>query len=235
VSEAREPLELAVTRVTARDFGYDQVYRSLRRALLSQAILPGTRLVEVDLAAGLGVSRTPVREALRRLESEGIVIRGHGGGLEAVLLTSAEVADAFLIRTEIERLAARLASQRANAADWDEVRGRVATMELAIVDHGKTSDEFKDRHLEVHASIYRLAFGDRMAKVLSNNVLHYSDIAADLSYNSVPDRSLDPGPQHYLLIAELASGDPARAAAAAVEHVRRSAMDAGAAPDNGAA
>jgi DNA-binding GntR family transcriptional regulator len=87
-------------------------------------------------------------------------------------------------------------------------------MDLAIVDHGRMSDEFKDRHLEVHASIYRLAFGDRMARVLSNNVLYCSDIAADLSYNTVPDRSLDPRPQHHLLIAELAFGDPARAAVA---------------------
>lgn len=98
-------------------------------------------------------------------------------------------------------------------------------MDLAIASHGQASEEFNDRHLAVHASIYRLAFGPRLAGTLSNHVLHYTAIAADLSY-AMPDRTLPAVAQHISLIAALASGDPVRAAAAADEHVQRSAHDA---------
>ena len=211
--------------VRIRQFGYDQVYRLLRRALLTQQITPGTRLVEVDVAKRLGVSRTPVREALRRLESDGFVIRGRGGGLEAVAMTQTEVEDIFLIRGELDRLAARLACLRATPPDWDIVRAQVAEMDRAILSHGQGSEEFNNLHLAVHAAIYRLAFGPRMAGTLSNHVLHYTAIAADLSY-ARPDQTLPAVAQHDSLIAAIASGDPARAATAADEHVQRSAHDA---------
>jgi len=222
---------LAGSPVAARSYGYgygygyDQVYRLLRRALLTQQIPPGTRLVEIDVANRLGVSRTPVREALRRLESDGVVIRGRSGGLEAAVMTPGEIDDVFLIRGELDRLAARLSCTRATAADWEQVRADVAAMDRTINEHGKASDEFNDHHLEVHAAIYRLAFGARLAGVLSNNVLHYTEIAADLSY-AVPDRTLPAVAQHERLVGELSSGDPERAAAAADEHVQRSAHDA---------
>jgi len=216
---------LAGTPVPARQFGYDQVYRLLRRALLTQQIPPDTRMVEVELAERLGVSRTPVREALRRLESDGFVIRGSGGGLVSVGMTPAEVDDIFRIRGELDRLAARLSSQRATSQDWESVQGQVSAMDLAIASHGQASEEFNDRHLAVHASIYRLAFGPRLAGTLSNHVLHYTAIAADLSY-ARPDRTLPAVAQHVSLIAALASRNPDRAAAAADEHVQRSAHDA---------
>ncbi len=114
--------------VAARSYGYDQVYRLLRRALLTQQIPPGTRLVEIDVAGRLGVSRTPVREALRRLESDGVVIRSRSGGLEAAVMTPGEIDDVFLIRGELDRLAARLSCTRATAQDWEQVRADVAAM-----------------------------------------------------------------------------------------------------------
>lgn len=216
---------LGGSMLAARAFSYDQVYRLLRRALLTSQIPAGTRLVEVEVAARLGVSRTPVREALRRLESDGVVVRRRSGGLEAAAMASSEVGDVFLIRSSLDRLAAGLASERASSSDWDRVRAEVASMDRAIAEHGQASEEFHDHHLEVHASIYRLAFGPRLAGVLSSNVLHYMEIAADLSY-TVPARTSPAVSQHERLIAELASGDPRRAEAAADEHVRRSAHDA---------
>lgn len=216
---------LNISPIEARRFGYDQVYRLLRRALLTQQIPPGTRLVEVEVAELLGVSRTPVREAMRRLESDGFVIRGRGGGLEATKMTPTEVDDIFLIRGELDRLAATLASGRGAPEDWDGVRAQVDAMDRAIIGHGQASEEFNECHLAVHASIYRIAFGPRLAGTLSNHVLHYTAIAADLSY-AQPDRTLPAVAQHNYLLTEIASGNSVRAAAAAAEHVRRSAHDA---------
>jgi DNA-binding GntR family transcriptional regulator len=216
---------LNISPVRTRQFGYDQVYRVLRRALLTQQIPQGTRLFEAEVADRLGVSRTPVREAMRRLESDGFVIRGRGGGLEATRMTPTEVDDIFLIRGELDRLAATLASQRGTPQDWDSIRDQVHAMDSAIISYGQTSEVFNERHLAVHASIYRIAFGPRLAGTLSNHILHYTAIAADLSY-AEPHRTLPAVAQHDHLLTAIASGDPARAAAAAAEHVQRSARDA---------
>lgn len=208
-----------------RRFGYDQVYRLLRRALLTRRIAPGTRLVEAELAARLGVSRTPVREALRKLEADGFATRARGGGLEASLISPDEVGDLFLVRGELDRLAARLSSERAKPADWDEARRQVALLEQAGVTAGVGSEVFNDLHLAVHAAIYTLAFGARFAGLLNAHVLQYLEAAAELSY-ATPTVTAPAGDQHAALIDALSSGDVNQAMAAADEHVRRSASDA---------
>lgn len=211
--------------IAPRRFSYDEVYRRLRRALLTHRIAAGTRLVEVDLAAQLGVSRTPVRESLRRLESEGFVNRARGGGLEASHISPEEVADLFLVRGELDRLAARLASERSKPDDWTSLRLLVARMSEAGHTEGVGSEAFSDLHLAVHSSIYTIAFGARFAGLLNAHVLTFLEAAAEMSYTD-PEATLPAGDQHGHLIDELASGDSARAVQAADEHVRRGASDA---------
>jgi len=75
---------------------YEHVYRALRHGLISGRIPQGTHLVETELATQLGVSRTPVRDALRRLESDGFVARGTAGGLWSRGIGPDEIQDLFL-------------------------------------------------------------------------------------------------------------------------------------------
>jgi DNA-binding GntR family transcriptional regulator len=204
---------------------YDHVYRTLRRALATGQIPEGTRLVETDLAARLGVSRTPVRDALRRLESDGFAERGSGGGLWSRTIGPDDIKDLFLVRAELDELAARLACERAKREQWQEPEALIAAMGEAVTAHGAMSDGFSDAHLAFHASIYRIAFGARFAGFIGNHLLQYMEIAADLSYRE-PTRALPAVDQHQQLLTELVSGDIARAVAAAEAHVRRSATDA---------
>ena len=85
------------------------VYNQLRRHLVTGELAPGTRLVEVELAERLGVSRTPVREALRRLESDGFVQRVAGTGLIVTPMGPDDIGDIGQLRVEIDGVAARLA------------------------------------------------------------------------------------------------------------------------------
>lgn len=204
---------------------YDHVYRTLRRALATGQIPEGTRLVETDLAARLGVSRTPVRDALRRLESDGFAERGSGGGLWSRTIGPDDIKDLFLVRAELDELAARLACERAKVEQWQEPGALIAAMDEAITVHGPLSDAFSDAHLAFHASIYRIAFGVRFAGFIGNHLLQYMEVAADLSYRE-PTRTMPAVDQHQQLLTELAGGDIARAVAAAEAHVRRSAIDA---------
>lgn len=204
---------------------YDHVYRRLRKALATGNIPAGTRLLETELAARLGVSRTPVRDALRRLQSDGFAERGAGGGLWSRPLDPEDVENLFLIRAELDELAARLACERAEPEHWQEARGLLTAMDEAVTVHGPASNAFIEAHLAFHTAIYRIAFGARFAGFLDNHLLQYLEIAADLSYQQ-PAHTQPPAHQHELLLGELASGDTARAVAAAEAHVRRSEADA---------
>lgn len=215
-----ESLRAQVRRTT-----YEHVYRTLRRALISGQIAEGTHLVETELAAQLGVSRTPVRDALRRLESDGFAERGTAGGLWSRGIGVDDIEDLFLVREELEKLAARLACERAKPEQWAAPRDLIGAMGEAISAYGLASEEFVEAHLAFHTSIYRIAFGARFAGLLDNHLLQYLEIAAELSYRD-PGRTRPAVEQHEELLAELASGDITRAVVAAEAHVRRSASDA---------
>ena len=103
---------------------YELVYERLRRAILDGTFPPGARLVEADLAEQLAVSRTPVREALRRLESDGFAQRIRGG---LVITPSGpdDLGDIGLLRIEIDSLAARLAATRGTKAAWADLERRI--------------------------------------------------------------------------------------------------------------
>ncbi|WP_197378727.1 GntR family transcriptional regulator [Mycolicibacterium mengxianglii] len=204
---------------------YEHVYRALRHALITGRIPEGTHLVETELADQLGVSRTPVRDALRRLESDGFVARGTAGGLWSRGISPDEIEDLFLLRTELDKLAARLACERAKPEQWAEPKSLIVAMGAAIDRFGTGSEEFGQAHLAFHTSIYRIAFGSRFAGLLDNYLLQCLDVAAELSYRD-PASALPAVQQHEDLLAELSCGDVVRAVAAAEAHVRRSADDA---------
>jgi DNA-binding GntR family transcriptional regulator len=198
---------------------YDHVYRLLRHAIASRAMAPGTRAVESALAEQLHVSRTPVRDALRRLESDGLLIRTGNGGLEVVELTPGAVDDIFRVRGELDRLAATLACQRGGADDWKQIGQMINALGPAIDSFGVTSYEFNQAHEAVHICIYRIAFAPVVAQMLSDRLLGLVDIASELSYaEDGPDEPVVA--QHFELLDAIASGDVARAMAAADRHCR---------------
>lgn len=212
-------------RLQTRRKTYEHVYRALRHALVTGQIPEGTHLVETDLAAQLGVSRTPVRDALRRLQSDGFAERGPTGGLWSRGIGVDDIKDLFLVRAELEKLAARLACERAKPEQWTEPHDLIVAMGEAVAAYGAGSPEFSEAHLAFHTAIYRIAFGARFAGLLDNYLLQHMEIAAELSYRD-PGRTRPAVEQHEELLCELESGDVARAMAAAEAHVRRSASDA---------
>ncbi|HEY3058083.1 MAG TPA: GntR family transcriptional regulator, partial [Chloroflexota bacterium] len=95
----------------------ERVYRSLRDQILTGALAPLTRLVELQVAHQFAVSRTPVREALKRLIAEGMVVGDPQRGMVVRDVDPAEVEDIYIIREVLDGLAARLAAGRASDTD----------------------------------------------------------------------------------------------------------------------
>lgn len=216
---------LRANPVAKSSSSYDQVYHRLRKGILTRQIAPGARLVETELARELGVSRTPVREALRRLESDGFVERGGSGGLFARPVDLHEIDDIFLIRQALDRVAAGLAAERGKPDDWTDLRQAIEDMAEAIARHGPSSPEFHEVHFLFHRVIYDIAFSPRLAKGIANHILVQLEVAAELSYAD-PTVTLPATRQHDHLLEALESGDPARAVAAVDAHTARSEEDA---------
>lgn len=211
--------------VQRRPSSGDTVYRQLRHAILTRLVGPGTRLVETDIAERLQVSRTPVRQALWRLESEGFAMRTERGELVSADFGFEEVADLFLVRTQLDVLAARLACERGTQEQWGEPRRLLETMRITIERHGVASAAFNDVHEALHASIYRIAFSERMAGWMDNHVRFPLKVAAELSYGNA-EPAEPPYEQHLRLIDAISSGDVQRAEAEAADHCMQSALDA---------
>jgi len=191
---------------------YASIYAQLRRELLTDVIPSGTHLREVELAERLHVSRTPVREALRRLESDGFVERSPGGGLVATTTGPDDLGDIGLLRVEIDGLAARLAAVRGTAANWDEVFFLVSQLRTAADDA-----ELAHAHLLLHREIYAIAFSPRMAAFFNSQLLPYVEEAVNVG----PGKESDPEGafhQHLALVRTLADGDPVAAERAARDH-----------------
>ena len=123
-------------RVEADEFTplRDVVCKTLRRAILAGKMPPGTRLLEVHLADEMGVSRTPIREAIRVLEQEGLVIMRPRRGAEVAKITVPQMRDVLELRTVLDVLAVELACERATDEDIKEIEKAAREFEQAVYD-----------------------------------------------------------------------------------------------------
>ena len=97
----------------------DVVFNTLRRGILTGTLKPGERLMEVHLANQLGVSRTPIREAIRKLELEGLVVMIPRRGAEVAKITEKSMQDVLEVRRALDVLSAELACERITPAEFD--------------------------------------------------------------------------------------------------------------------
>jgi DNA-binding GntR family transcriptional regulator len=124
---------------------HELVYRRLRQAIVDGTLRPGARLVESELGVRMGVSRSPVREALRRLEQENLVVLTPRRGVRVAEAVSelSQFQEMFDVRAALEALAARLAVRRATAAQVSRIGAAIRRMERAV--------EAGDLHGIIHA------------------------------------------------------------------------------------
>jgi DNA-binding GntR family transcriptional regulator len=142
----------------------DQVYDRLRSAILSGEMAAGTAVIEADIATRLGASRTPVREALRRLETEGMLEPRGGRGTVVRELKRDEVTCIFEIREALESLAARRASRRMQERDYREIERLIERMRKHVDD----AAEMERLDTAFHDGILAHADGIRLKRMLGD-------------------------------------------------------------------
>lgn len=190
----------------------ENVHAKIRDCILSAEIKPNKRLVESELAEWLRVSRTPVREALLRLEQEGFVIRDRGWVVREY--KPAEVRSRLECRLAVEGYAARLASARRTDAHLAALRGLMASMTAAAVER-YAFNEMNDRF---HRIIVEAADNPTLLSLHAQTKMNYWDLSFPVVFSS--DDDLIVGGQHQSLYAALESGDGDAAERIAREHVR---------------
>lgn len=193
-----------------------QVVTLLRDAIVAGDYRPGERLVERVLCERLQVSRTVVREALRQLESEGLVNVEPNRGPVVTTLSAAEVADLYEAREVVESTVARLFAARATAVQREELAAQFAAMEAAV-DAGdiKTQLTAKDAYYE---TLQRGAANDTLRRMLE--AIHSrTSRARRLSLGS-SGRGPKMLAEMRVLTAAAVAGDQEATATASVAHVR---------------
>jgi DNA-binding GntR family transcriptional regulator len=194
----------------------DLAYRRIKDRLIMLDIRPGEPINDVVLAAELGVGRTPVREAVKRLETDHLVVSYPRRGTFASVVDVPELGAISDIRQLLEPHAARRAAENATPALRSEMREIAARIQnLEVVAGDRTS--FINEDMAIHKLIYRATGNPHLEDVL----IRYDNLATRiwcLVIDKLPDLA-EHIRDHSLLLETIAAGEADRAASLALEHV----------------
>lgn len=142
------------------------VFETIREAIISGDLRPGERLMEVQLAEEMGVSRTPVREAIRKLELEGFVVMIPRKGAYVAGISMKDIADVFEIRTALESLAAGLAAERITEDEMEELERLLVS--VAESTESNNLQALVDTDTDFHDIIYKASRNERLVQIINN-------------------------------------------------------------------
>lgn len=145
----------------------DVVFETLRDAIITQVLKPGERLMEIQLADEMGVSRTPVREAIRKLELEGLVVMVPRKGAYVAGVSMKDIHEVYEVRSALEMLAVTLAAERITEEELDALERQV----LRESEEEKADDGDLDSIIYIDSSfhdiIYQAAHNQRLVQFIN--------------------------------------------------------------------
>lgn len=144
----------------------DVVFNTLRQAILKGELKPGERLMEIALADKLGVSRTPIREAMRKLELEGLVVMIPRRGAQVANITEKDLNDVLEVRIALESMAIEKACKRMTEEQMLKMRRAEKNFERVMAEGNLV--RIAEADVEFHEMIYQAADNARLYQVLSN-------------------------------------------------------------------
>lgn len=197
----------------------DRAYAQIKTMILSGSLPPGAPLREEQLAEACGVSRTPVREAMRRLEAELFVRKTETQRSFVVDASPDDIADAFELRAMLESHAARRAATRIGAADLAELRRHNAAIHRVVEQGQPDIPAFLDHNRAFHSIVTRAAASDRLTSMLGQIVEQPVVLRTALHYDRENLRRATH--EHDELLAAFDRQDGDWAAAVMTGHIHR--------------
>ena len=194
----------------------EEVYQKIRQCILKGEFPPAMALSEYQLAAQFQLSRTPVREALTRLEHEGMVRTVTGHGTFVAEITPHDIMEIYQVREQLESFAARVAAERMDADDLCKLEQIIARMDQA--------ESFFETDIDLHKTIIRATQNSRMFAILATLDDQIQRIRSLWPRNP---RWLDGTlAEHSLIVKRIIEHDPAGAEDAMRQHLRSSCQHA---------
>lgn len=144
----------------------DVVFNTLRDAILTGKLVPGERLMENQLAEKLGVSRTPVREALRMLELENLVELVPRKGAQVLDMSEKDIVNILEVRSALEGLATSLACKKMSKEDLQQLKNMEVDFEKAVADNDV--EHFVDIDEDFHDLIFAATENDKLINIFRN-------------------------------------------------------------------
>jgi len=144
----------------------DVVFNALREAILRGELYPGERLMEKQLAEKMGVSRTPIREAIRKLELEGLVIMVPRKGAQVAQITEKEVKDVLEVRATLEELAVKLACEKITKDQLDEMK--MLLEEFHNLGDSTEVEKMVKIDIKFHGIIFESTNNDKLIQIVNN-------------------------------------------------------------------
>ena len=193
-----------------------KVYEKLISSILSGDLLPGDRLREIDLAKRLNVSRTPVREAMRRLEADGLITHKPRIGAEVRTLTQEEIVELYEMRIVLEATAAQMAAKHTSKAEIHTLKTLNAQMMQVATDPYKVAM----LNRKFHGCILSAARNRFLSQ--SHNSLSHALVLLGKTTLESSKRVKDVVSQHDAIVEALKSGQPETAAKLMRKHMEAS-------------
>lgn len=191
----------------------DEVFFQIRKAIIRGDYKPGEKLQEEDLAEQLGTSRTPVREALRKLESERLVTYYPHRGTVVSEISNDEIDELFAVRTLIEVLIARRAAVKATPDDIKKLRAYLEKTEC-----GDDTDVILDSVEAFNEKIFQISGAERLTD-LNRRIREYLQRLL-ISSHTEPRRKAEAAAEHMKIVEALEAGDPDLAEKYTREHMK---------------
>lgn len=199
----------------------NKVFKYIKSQILNGKYKTGETLIESKLAEELGVSRTPIREAIQLLEIEGLVQTLPNKGTEVLGISTEDVRDIYTIRCLVEGLAARWATERMSPAQKKELQKTLDLMEFYAAKDEMS--ELTELDNQFHQQIYE-ASGSKMLKLTLGNLHQFVQLARQESL-MVPHRIEDTLHEHRAILAAFLEGNPEKAEKAMADHVNRASQN----------
>ncbi|MCM1156229.1 MAG: GntR family transcriptional regulator [Roseburia sp.] len=193
----------------------DVVFNTLRKAILTGELKPGERLLEIHLANQLGVSRTPIREAIRKLELEGLVIMIPRRGAEVAQITEKSLKDVLEVRRALDALCAELACERITQEETARLKKACEKFEKETRTGDATTMAAAD--VELHDIIVEATGNQRLVQLINNLSeqmyrYRFEYIKDENQHNRLVE-------EHRMIYESIAHRDKAAAAQAAKVHI----------------
>ncbi len=194
----------------------DIVFQTLRKAILTGELEPGERLMETQLGEKLGVSRTPIREAIRKLELEGLVVMVPRKGAQVAPFTQKDIQDVLEVRAALEALACKLACSRMDDRSFLRLQLIITEYDYAVKE--QDIEVMVQKDVEFHETIFNATNNEKLSQFF-NNMREQVD-RYRIAYIKSTVENNNVSKEHTEILEALRNRDEDYAARLASEHIK---------------